>query len=411
MYPIRAAWTNATNPRSLQHCSSSALFIKCFLVIREFIMQDSTNCALWLPAKAAPFAIGPAPYTAPRDHEVVVRTRAVALNPFDRHLQTIGALACPWLTYPMVIGHDVAGDVVEVGDAVTRFKPGDRVLGLACGVDKGRNRAAEGAFQTYVVLLDHMMAPLPAELSYEQASVLPLGLSTAACALFQDEFLALERPQRQPLPRNETVVVWGGSTSVGLNAIQLAVAAGYDVLTTCSPKNFGLVQALGARRAFDYRSATVVSDLVSALESSHCVGAVAIGAGSARACLKVVVAARGKRAVAVVTPPATFDGIPIGRGRLRKLVPILANNLTGMLKLMWSAYRSGVAAPFVWGTALVHNKVSPMIFQDYLPDALARGAFKPSPPCRVAGHGLAAIPGAMAAQAAGVSAAKLVVTV
>lgn len=374
-------------------------------------MQDTINSALWLPAKGAAFTTGPAPYTAPKGHEVVVRTRAVAINPFDRHLQTIGALACPWLKYPMVVGHDVAGDVVEVGEAVTRFKTGDRVLGLAGGIDKGRNRAAEGAFQTHVVLLEHMMTPMPAGLGYEQASVLPLGLSTAACALFQQGFLALAAPRMQPLRRDETVIVWGGSTSVGLNAIQLAVAAGYDVLTTCSPANFGLVRALGARQAFDYRSSSVVSDLVGAVGRSRCAGAVAIGAGSALSCLEVVVAAGGSRTVAVVTPPATFDGIPVGRGRLRKLVPILINNATGMLKLKWRAYRSGVAAPFVWGTALIHNEVGPMIFQDYLPEALARGAFKANPPFQLAGHGLAAIPEAMAVQAAGVSAAKLVVTI
>ena len=373
-------------------------------------MHDFINQALWLPAKGAAYTLGPAPFPRPQGHEVVVRTRAVALNPFDRHLQTIGGLACPWLTYPMVAGHDVAGEVVEVGNAVTRFQAGDRVLGLAGGVDKGRNRAAEGAFQNYVVLLEHMMTPLPDGLSDEQASVLPLGLSTAACALFQEAFLGLARPQVQRQRRSDTVIVWGGSTSVGANAIQLAVAAGYDVLTTCSPHNFGFVRSLGARQAFDYGSATVVADLLGALGRSHCAGAVAIGAGSALACLDLVIAAGGTRTVAVVTPPATFDGIPVGRGRLRKLVPILVKNAIGMLRLLWRAYRGGVAAPFVWGTALMHNHVGAMIFQDYLPEALAGGAFKPSPPCQVAGHGLDAIPAAMARHAAGVSAAKLVVT-
>jgi NADPH:quinone reductase-like Zn-dependent oxidoreductase len=374
-------------------------------------MQDFINKALWLPAKCAPFTVQPASYTQPESHEVVVRTRAVALNPFDRHLQTIGALASPWLTYPAIVGHDLAGDVVDVGDAVTRFQRGDRVLGLAGGVDKGRNRAAEGAFQEYVVLLDHMTAPLPDSLGYEQASVLPLGLSTAACALFQEGFLALSHPGLQRQRRGETVIVWGGSTSVGINAIQLAIAAGYDVLTTCSPANFEFVKALGAREAFDYRSGTVVADLLGALGESRCAGAVAIGAGSAVACVDLVAAAGGKRTVAVVTPPATFDGIPAGRGRLRKLVPVLAKNATGMLTLLWRARRRGVATPFVWGTALIHNHVGPMIFQDFLPAALARGTFIPSPPCQVTGHGLEAIPAAMAMHAAGVSAAKLVVTI
>lgn len=373
-------------------------------------MQDFINNALWLPAKCAAFTVAPAPYTRPESHEVVVRAHAVALNLFDRHLQTIGGLASPWLKYPTIVGHDLAGEVVEVGQAVTRFQPGDRVLGLAGGVDRGRNRAAEGAFQTYVVLQDHMMSPLPDSLSYEQASVLPLGLSTAACALFQEEFLALAPPRLQRQNRQETVIVWGGSTSVGINAIQLAIAAGYDVLTTCSPANFGFVKALGAREAFDYRSGTVVADLLGALGQSRCAGAVAIGAGSALACVDLVAAAAGKPTVAVVTPPATFDGIPVGRGRLRKLLPILAKNATGMLTLLWRAKRRGVATPFVWGTALMHNHVGPMIFQDYLPKALAEGTLTPSPPCQVTGHGLDAIPAAMSMHAAGVSVAKLVVT-
>jgi len=50
------------------------------------------NTALWLNAKRAPFAVGPAPYTAPRADEIVVRVRAVAVNPFDRAIRTIGGI-------------------------------------------------------------------------------------------------------------------------------------------------------------------------------------------------------------------------------------------------------------------------------------------------------------------------------
>ena len=54
-----------------------------------------------------------------------------------------------------------AGDMVEVGAWVARFRVGDRVVGYAAGSDKGRNRAAEGAFQEYVVLLAHWRRPSP----------------------------------------------------------------------------------------------------------------------------------------------------------------------------------------------------------------------------------------------------------
>jgi NADPH:quinone reductase-like Zn-dependent oxidoreductase len=177
------------------------------------------NTALWLNAKRAPFTIGSAPYTAPRANEIVVRVRAVAINPFDRAIQTIGGIITPWLSYPFVVGSDVDGDVVEIGTAVTRLKVGDRVLGYAAGSDKRRNRAAEGAFQNYVVLLAHMASPIPDKMAFEDASVLPLGISTAACGLFQKDFLAMNQPSGAPTPTGKPLLVWGGSTSVGSNAI------------------------------------------------------------------------------------------------------------------------------------------------------------------------------------------------
>ena len=58
------------------------------------------NKALWLAAKRAPFTVGPAPYTAPRANEIVVRVRAVAVNPMDRLQQTMGDIVTPWNPIP-----------------------------------------------------------------------------------------------------------------------------------------------------------------------------------------------------------------------------------------------------------------------------------------------------------------------
>jgi hypothetical protein len=82
--------------------------------------------------------------------------------------------------------------------------------------------------------------------------VLPLALSTAAAGLFQQDHLALPLPAINPInppDRKETVLVWGVSTSVGSNAIQLARCAGYRVLATASPHNSGYVRSLGAPAA------------------------------------------------------------------------------------------------------------------------------------------------------------------
>jgi NADPH:quinone reductase-like Zn-dependent oxidoreductase len=188
--------------------------------------QGPPNMAAWLNAKKTPLELGPAPYPHPRDNEIVVKNHAVAINPLDWIKQDVGNLVFSWVRYPFILGADLAGEVVEVGSAVTRFRIGDRVLGHAVGTDKKRNSSAEGAFQSYTVVLAHLAAPIPATMAYDNAVVLPLAVSTAACGLFQRDHLALQHPSLTPRPTGETLLVWDGSTSVGSNAIQLAVAAG-----------------------------------------------------------------------------------------------------------------------------------------------------------------------------------------
>lgn len=368
------------------------------------------NQALWLTAKSGSLQIGPAPVTVPGANEILVRNHAVAVNPVDRLLPLMGGFIAPWLTYPTVPGSDVAGEVVAVGRAVTRFKVGDRVLGHAAFLEKSRNRAAEGAFQRVTVLLEHMTSPIPAGMDFADAAVLPLGLSTAACALFQADHLALRPPAAQALPTGEAVLIWGGSTSVGSNAIQLAAAAGYEVFTTASPRNFAYVQRLGAVQVFDYHSPAVFRDVIHAMNGKTLAGAVAIGAGSARACVAVAGACRGRRFVSMVSSPIPFDAAPAGRRRALWLAPALVRLLAANASLAVQARRLGVKTRFVWGGALVDNAVGPMIYADYLPRALADGRHVPAPPPLIAGNGVAAIPGALARLGAGVSARKIVVT-
>ena len=88
----------------------------------------------------------------------------------------------------------------------------------------------------------------------KRAPFLPLAVSTAACGLFQKDHLALQHThQFRRRTTGKTLLVWGGSTSVGSNAIQLAVAAGYEVFATASPRNLRLLSGGSARaRSFDY---------------------------------------------------------------------------------------------------------------------------------------------------------------
>ena len=128
--------------------------------------------------------------------------------------------------------------------------------------------------------LDNVVVRIPDFLSYEKAAVIPLCLSTAACGLFQKDYLALQYPTVPPKPTNKALLIWGSSTSVGCNAIQLAVSAGYEVITTASSKNFEYLKKLGASQVFDYHSKTVVKDIIGALKGKIIAGVLAIGASS-----------------------------------------------------------------------------------------------------------------------------------
>ena len=155
----------------------------------------------------------------------------MAINPIDGKLQ---GLAIDPLSYPAILGQDVAGEVVSVGPNVTTFKPGDCVMGNTTGFST--KQESEKGFQAYTILETRLTSKIPDRVSFEQAAVLPLAVSTASLGLFNPDFLGL-RPPTVPAqkPNGENLLIWGGASSVGSSAIQLAVAAGYEVLTTSSP--------------------------------------------------------------------------------------------------------------------------------------------------------------------------------
>ena len=344
-----------------------------------------TNSAAWLRTRLGGLEVGAAPVPTPGDTEVVVRNGAVAVNPIDVIAAVPRWLVLPWLHYPAVIGSDVAGEVVAVGGAVTQVRVGERVLGHALGVERAHNRPAEGAFQRFTVLQEHMTSRVPDTITDEQACVLPLGLSTAACGLFQDDQLGLRLPQTDP-PRQGTVVVWGGSTSVGANAIQLAVNAGYDVLTTASPHNFAFVRRLGAREAYDYHDDSAVDRILQAVNGAELRGVLAIGSGSVARCVDLARRAGGADRVSTTAPaPATL----LARRRAR---------------------RHGIRLTSIWGATLADNDVGPAIYTTFLPAALADGRYVPAPDPVVVGAGLEHLAEAFATLRRGVSAAKVIIT-
>ncbi|MCW2843595.1 MAG: NAD(P)-dependent alcohol dehydrogenase [Nocardioides sp.] len=167
--------------------------------------------------------------------EVLLRVHAAGLDRGAWHVMTgkpyllrlAFGLRAPKQPVP---GLDVAGTVVAVGEAVTRFAPGDEVFGFG-----------SGTYAEYALAREDRLAPKPADLTFEQAAVVPVSAVTALHALC--DVGRVEAGQR--------VLVIGASGGVGSYAVQLAVALGAEVTGVCSTANVDYVRALGARHVVD----------------------------------------------------------------------------------------------------------------------------------------------------------------
>lgn len=184
------------------------------------------------------------------------------------------------------------------------------------------NKVLQSAsFQELVTVWEASLSPIPDNIKFEDAAVLPLALSTAAAGLYQSKeqaCLELDLPNLSPKKTGKTVLIWGGSSSVGTAAIQLATASGATVITTCSPRNNDLVTKLGAK-PFDYNSPSIVGDLIEELKKGDFVGAydskshslcdakltlIAIGSrDSGMQCAQIITSFGGGILADVLTPP------------------------------------------------------------------------------------------------------------
>ncbi|RGP81101.1 hypothetical protein FLONG3_748 [Fusarium longipes] len=332
------------------------------------------NRAAYLVAEKTPLVLKPAPYPKPEEDEVIIKNHAISLNPVDTAQQKLGTVF-PWLKFPAILGCDVAGQVVALGSGITKFKVGDRVAG-----------SNMGTFQEYVPVKEYRCLKVPDNISYEEAAMLPLCLSVAVKTLFHPEYLALDLPTPDTKANGKVILVWGGSTSVGCNIIQLAKAAGFEVITTASPRNFDYLKKLGASQVFDYSSSTVKEDLLAAVQGKTVAGSIANGGLDVSQYASIVDTCA---AVALSAPDNC------------KLIPL---TMVPRFQLP-----EGVETKFVVPLA-TDKELSSWIHNEYISNELANGNFVPAPEPQVVGHGLEALQAAMDTLDAGVSAKKIVVT-
>jgi NADPH:quinone reductase-like Zn-dependent oxidoreductase len=175
------------------------------------------------------------PRPVPGPYEILVQVHAAGLNPIDNMIPKGAFKPIIRLQLPATLGSDLAGVVVEVGNRVTRFKPGDAVF--ASTFDLGTGSLAE-----FAIVPENAAALKPANLDFVQAASIPMVGLTAWQAL----------KERVHLKPGQKVFIPAGSGGIGTFAIQLAKHLGAKVGTTTSAGNMDLVRSLGADEVIDY---------------------------------------------------------------------------------------------------------------------------------------------------------------
>jgi NADPH:quinone reductase-like Zn-dependent oxidoreductase len=170
------------------------------------------------------------------DHEVLVQVRAAGLDRGTWHVMTGRPYLMRLLGFGFrrpknrVAGLDVAGTVVAIGSAVTKFRVGDDVFGIS-----------RGSFAEYSVVREDKLAHKPSSATFEQAAVVGISGGTALQALAAGRVKA-----------GDKVLITGASGGVGSYAVQIAKAMGAEVTGVCSSAKQDLVRSLGADHVLDY---------------------------------------------------------------------------------------------------------------------------------------------------------------
>ena len=181
------------------------------------------------------------PRPVPKDNEVLIKVTATTVTAGDWRLRK----ADPFLarifnglfkpTQVKVLGFELAGIIEEVGKKVTAFKPGDEVF-AHCGL-------RFGGYAEYACLpANELMTIKPSNLTFEEAAAVPIGGLTAYRFLRQSG-----------LEKNDRILIYGASGSVGTYAVQIARAMGAEVTAVCGTDNIEMVTQLGAQHTIDYK--------------------------------------------------------------------------------------------------------------------------------------------------------------
>jgi putative PIG3 family NAD(P)H quinone oxidoreductase len=245
------------------------------------------------PAEALRLAERPQPEPAPG--EILIRVRAAGVNRPDI-VQRLGHYPAPPGASD-ILGLEVAGEVVALGEGVTRWKLGDRVCALLGG----------GGYADYAVVDARHALPVPEGLDFVQAAALPETVFTVFTNVFEGG----------GLKAGETLLIHGATSGIGVMAIQMAKAAGARVIATSrGAAKAEAALALGA----DFSLDATTADLLAEIKAAGGADVVLDMVGAAYAELNLNALKPGGRWVVIATLTGALAQIDLMRVMLKRIV-------------------------------------------------------------------------------------------
>ncbi|KAJ9264356.1 hypothetical protein DTO212C5_7191 [Paecilomyces variotii] len=376
----------------------------------------ATHLAAVSLAKGQPFELQTRSTPKPGPDELLVAVKSVALNPADAYMRDQG-LFIP--SYPTVIGFDMSGLVLEVGDNVPTalFRPDiTRVAAYAAFFWKSCD-PDYGAFQERCPVPWQHAVPLPDEgMSWNHAATLPvavevplsawdaMGIPRVAEAVASAPVSvgpAGGKQKNNNMGKREALLIWGASSSVGTMGVQTARLLREDpnssfaaVYATAGAANKSYVGSLGADRVFDYKDSQVVDAIVSAAkEDGLVIRYCFLATGQLAPCQAVLKTFLEEDQEGKETKTAKIGSAPV--------LPPDAEVV------------NGVETIFVQPSMVEAERLEQFRYWigTWLRDNLVKGTIRPSPEPNVVGKGLGAINAGLDKLLRGVSCTKLIVEV
>ncbi|EHA18700.1 hypothetical protein CBS115989_5825 [Aspergillus niger] len=309
-----------------------------------------SNQAGWVKTPYGRVQVEPVEQWVPGRGELLVRVEAASFNPIDAKIQRLDLFQSQ---YPLILGFTFAGTVVSTGPEINSVQPGDRVVVARWGQQAGEDPRF-GALQRYALALEQNTLRLEPETTFADAAGLIANLATVVSAL--TIYMGLSKPPVTGTtpPIGKKILVYGGSSAVGGLAVQYAINAGYDVVTTSSAANRSMVEKRNPTHIIDHSRSD--EDVIREIRENGPYEGIFEAIGSTTTTQRMVALLRETGGRFFSTSPSPGD----------ETIP------AGIVKV-WAGYSETLVSE------AAHQQLRTWYMEAYLPAALKKGTMWPSP--------------------------------